>query len=70
MIFMWTFNVLFSLRDKVKKLTTEKDVLESHLKNEKDEKELYKVKSFWMHFSMSDISFVTLTNYSITSTKK
>ncbi len=27
----------------MKKLTTEKEVAESHLKNEKDEKELYKV---------------------------
>ncbi len=27
----------------MKKLTAEKEALESHLKNEKDEKELYKV---------------------------
>ena len=32
-----------SLKDKVKKLTVEKEALESHLKNEKDENELYKV---------------------------
>ncbi|XP_036394672.1 tax1-binding protein 1 homolog B isoform X1 [Megalops cyprinoides] len=31
------------LRDRVKKLTLEKDTLESQLKNERDEKELYKV---------------------------
>lgn len=42
-IFLWPF---LSLKDRVKKLTTEKEALESHLKNEKDEKELYKVK-FW-----------------------
>lgn len=34
----------FSLKDRVKKLTAEKEALESHLKNEKDEKELYKVR--------------------------
>ncbi|KAL3060361.1 hypothetical protein OYC64_014842 [Pagothenia borchgrevinki] len=34
---------LDSLKDRVKKLTAEKETLESHLKNEKDEKELYKV---------------------------
>ena len=32
-----------SLKDRVKKLTVEKEALESQLKNEKDEKELYKV---------------------------
>ena len=32
-----------SLKDKIKKLTVEREALESHLKNEKDEKELYKV---------------------------
>lgn len=36
-------DLFFSLKDRVKKLTTEKEALESHLKNEKDEKELYKV---------------------------
>lgn len=38
--------VLFgpSLKDKVKKLMAEKEALESQLKNEKDEKELYKVR--------------------------
>lgn len=39
-------NLFFSLKDRVKKLTTEKETLESHLKNEKDEKELYKVMSW------------------------
>ena len=34
---------LDGFKDKVKKLTVEKEALESHLKNEKDEKELYKV---------------------------
>ncbi|CAB1333834.1 unnamed protein product [Coregonus sp. 'balchen'] len=33
---------LDSLKDRVKKLTLEKDGMESHLKDEKDEKELYK----------------------------
>lgn len=33
-----------SLKDRVKKLTIEKEALECQLKNEKDEKELYKVK--------------------------
>ena len=33
------------LKDRVKKFTVEKEALESHLKNEKDEKELYKVMS-------------------------
>lgn len=37
------FAISYSLKDKVKKLTTEKEALEIHLKNEKDEKELYKV---------------------------
>lgn len=37
------YDIFFSLKDRVKKLTTEKEALESHLKNEKDEKELYKV---------------------------
>lgn len=32
-----------SLRDRLKKLTTERDSLESQLKNEKDERDLYKV---------------------------
>lgn len=36
-------HVLSSLKDRVKKVTVEKEALESHLKNEKDEKELYKV---------------------------
>uniref|UniRef100_A0A3P8V2Z7 Tax1 (human T-cell leukemia virus type I) binding protein 1b n=1 Tax=Cynoglossus semilaevis TaxID=244447 RepID=A0A3P8V2Z7_CYNSE len=31
------------LKDRVKKLISEKEALESHLKNEKDEKELYKI---------------------------
>lgn len=35
--------IFFSLKDRLKKLTAEKESLESHLKNEKDEKELYKV---------------------------
>lgn len=39
-VFMTLF---FSLKDRVKKLIAEKEALESHLKNEKDEKELYKV---------------------------
>lgn len=34
----------FSLRDRLKKLTAERDILESQLKNEKDERDLYKVK--------------------------
>lgn len=34
-----------SLKDRVKKLISEKEALESHLKNEKDEKELYKVNT-------------------------
>lgn len=34
----------FSLRDRLKKLTAERDSLESQLKNEKDERDLYKVK--------------------------
>ncbi|MEQ2198079.1 hypothetical protein XENOCAPTIV_007409 [Xenoophorus captivus] len=34
---------LDSLRDRLKKVAVEKEALESHLKNEKDEKELYKV---------------------------
>lgn len=42
---LFNFFFFISLKDRVKKLTAEKDVLESHLKNEKDEKELYKVKS-------------------------
>lgn len=33
----------FSLKDRLKKFTVEKEALESQLKNEKDEKELYKV---------------------------
>lgn len=38
------FNILTdSLKDRVKKLTLEKEAMESQLKNEKDEKELYKV---------------------------
>jgi len=37
------YDLSFSLKDRVKKLTAEKEALESHLKNEKDEKELYKV---------------------------
>lgn len=37
------FYGFFSLKDRVKKLMTEKEALDSHLKNEKDEKELYKV---------------------------
>lgn len=32
-----------SLRDRLKKLTAERDSLESQLKNEKDERDLYKV---------------------------
>lgn len=36
-----------SLKDRLKKLTAEKEVLESHLKNEKDEKELYKVMLYF-----------------------
>ncbi len=32
-----------SLRDRLKKLTVERDSLESQLKNEKDERDLYKV---------------------------
>lgn len=35
--------LLSSLKDRLKKLTAEKETVESHLKNEKDEKELYKV---------------------------
>lgn len=35
---------LCSLKDRLKKVAVEKEALESHLKNEKDEKELYKVK--------------------------
>lgn len=35
----------FSLRDRLKKLTAERDSLESQLKNEKDERDLYKVKN-------------------------
>lgn len=38
------FNMSFSLRDRLKKLTAERDSLESQLKNEKDERDLYKVK--------------------------
>lgn len=41
------YDLLSSLKDRVKKLTTEKEALDSHLKNEKDEKELYKVISWW-----------------------
>lgn len=38
-------SILFpSLRDRLKKLTGEKDLLESQLKNEKDERDLYKVQ--------------------------
>lgn len=37
----------YSLRDRLKKLTAEKDNLESQLKNEKDERDLYKVKNFF-----------------------
>lgn len=37
------FSLPFSLKDKLKKFTVEKETLESQLKNEKDEKELYKV---------------------------
>uniref|UniRef100_A0A3Q4GGS4 Tax1 (human T-cell leukemia virus type I) binding protein 1a n=1 Tax=Neolamprologus brichardi TaxID=32507 RepID=A0A3Q4GGS4_NEOBR len=36
------FNMSFSLRDRLKKLTAERDSLESQLKNEKDERDLYK----------------------------
>lgn len=32
-----------SLRDRLKKLTAERDSLENQLKNEKDERDLYKV---------------------------
>ena len=45
-ILNYPFNMILlcpSFKDKVKKLTVEKEALESHLKNEKDEKELYKV---------------------------
>lgn len=38
-------HIFCSLKDRVKKITVEKEALESHLKNEKDEKELYKVMS-------------------------
>lgn len=37
------FILCHSLRDRLKKLTAEKDTLESQLKNEKDERDLYKV---------------------------
>jgi chromosome segregation ATPase len=40
---------LDSLKDRVKKLTLEKDGLESHQKDEKDEKELYKVSLSHTH---------------------
>ena len=36
-----------SLRDRLKKLTAERDSLESQLKNEKDERDLYKVGKEW-----------------------
>lgn len=41
-----TNKIFPSFKDRVKKLTAEKEALESHIKNEKDEKELYKVKYF------------------------
>ena len=41
----------------MKKLTAEKDALESHLKNEKDEKELYKV--MYCTVCVSDFIYVT-----------
>lgn len=37
------FCSFLSLKDRLKKITVEKETLESHIKNEKDEKELYKV---------------------------
>lgn len=42
-------SLLFSLKDKLKKFTVEKETLESQLKNEKDEKELYKVSILLLH---------------------
>ena len=33
-----------SIRDRLKKLLVERDTLESQLKNEKDERDLYKVR--------------------------
>lgn len=35
--------ICHSLRDRLKKLTAERDSLESQMKNEKDERDLYKV---------------------------
>lgn len=43
------FSLPFSLKDKLKKFTVEKETLESQLKNEKDEKELYKVSILLLH---------------------
>lgn len=50
----------FSLRDRLKKLTAERDSLESQLKNEKDERDLYKVKKCFT--SKADIFFFFFTN--------
>lgn len=51
------YDLFFSLKDKVKKLTVEREALESHLKNEKDEKELYKVK-YWQFELISCIYLI------------
>lgn len=49
------FSLPFSLKDRLKKFTVEKEALESQLKNEKDEKELYKVVILLLHDQNVDI---------------
>lgn len=51
-----------SLRDRLKKLTVERDSLESQLKNEKDERDLYKVgKNKKVHSDQQSLCVLLLT---------
>lgn len=49
------FSLPFSLKDRLKKFAVEKEALESQLKNEKDEKELYKVRILHLHDQNVDV---------------
>lgn len=48
----------YSLRDHLKKLTAERDSFESQLKNEKDERDLYKVGQISLQFRTEQVSFL------------
>ena len=54
--------LLYSLRDHLKKLTAERDSFEGQLKNEKDERDLYKVGEISPQFLTEQVSFLQRAN--------